>query len=147
MATNFDSTQYAKTQSTPHTLLQPTEMGGYVKCAWATVESTTDFDDTDTINLFTLPKNSRPVAGYVTADDEAACATIQIGTAASAAGYMAATSIENGPTYLDMVSTGGVLWLGDQVLTADTLILAKIGGADLTGSSTITVWMLYVSPA
>ena len=145
MASNFNSTQYDKTQTTPHTLMQPTEFGGYVKCAWATVESTTDFDDT--INLFTLPAGSRPVAGWVTADDEAACSTLSIGTAASAAGYMAATSIASGPTYLDMVATGGVLWLGDQVLSSDTLVLATIGGADLTGSSTITVWMLYVSPA
>lgn len=142
---NYNSVQYAQTQTTPHTLLDPTEAGGNIRCLWATIETTTDHDIADTFTWFTLPKNARPVAAWITADDEAASATLTLGDSTDPDGYMVATSIASGPTYLDCVATGGAYWLGDVgINSAETQVTSTIAGANLAGGATITVTMLYV---
>jgi len=143
---NFNSVQLAQTLTDPHTLLDPSENAGDVKHMYATIESTTSHDIGDTFSWFTLPSNVRVVSAYVTADDEAASSTLTLGDVTDPDGYMVATSIASGPTYLNAVTTGGAYWLGDAGLrTAETVVTSTIAGADLAGGATISVYMSYVS--
>jgi len=139
-----NSVQYAQTLTTPHTLLDPTEQAGVIRMLWATYE-TTAIASGSVISWFVLPANTRPVAAWITADDEAALSTITLGDVTDSDGYMVATSIASGATYLDCVATGGAYWLGEAGLnSADTVVTSTTGGATLTGGATITVTMLYV---
>lgn len=142
---NFNSVQLAQTLTDPHTLLDPVENAGDLKCMYATIETTTSHDIGDTFTWFTLPANVRPVGAYLTADDEAASSTLTLGDSVDPDGYMVATSIASGPTYLNAVTTGGAYWLGDAGLTtAETLVTSTIAGADLAGGATVSVTMYYL---
>lgn len=139
-----NSVQYAQTLTTPHTLLDPTEQAGNLKCLWATYE-TTAIAAASVISWFKLPPNARPVAAYLTCDDEAASATITLGDSTDPDGYMTASTIATGPTYYDCLAVGGAYWLGDVgINTTETVVTSTTAGATLTGGATMTVTMFYV---
>jgi hypothetical protein len=144
-----NSTQYAKTVSTPSEKLDTNELHGRVRIAYA--DFTADAAQ-ETINLFKLPNGARIIGGRVNHANLGTSTTLSVGHAAyvNAAGTTVALDVDeyNAAAATTSVAARNIATttaLGENsvVDAPDGLVItATTAGGDATGA--ITVSMTYV---
>tara|TARA_R110000822_G_scaffold283_2_gene1193 strand:- start:192 stop:638 length:447 start_codon:yes stop_codon:yes gene_type:complete len=144
-----NSTQYAKTVSTPSEKLDTNELHGRVRIAYA--DFTADAAQ-ETINLFKLPNGARIIGGRVNHAALGSSTTLSVGHAAyvNAAGTTVALDVDEykaaaASTSVTAAAIAATTALGENsvVDSPDGLIVtATTAGANATGL--LTVSMTYV---
>jgi len=141
MAT-YSSSQYANYTATPATLVKPNELGGRGRIAYFAVTTSAFASSGDTINLTTLPKGARVIAGRIAWAANAASTTISVGYTGAATRYLGATAVGASAGAADFANTVA-LNFGDE-LTAITVLVATPGGATWTAGTSILGYVEYV---
>lgn len=135
-----DSVQYAKTQQTPITKLQPNEFGGEVRVAYAKWDSDDGtLDNGDTVNLFRLPKGSRVLAVGAVFEAFGGSTVLDVGTGGTGgtADLFAAD--------VDVSSAGSYHEASDslEALSDDTLVIATLSGSNPADNADLEVFVYY----
>jgi hypothetical protein len=141
MAT-YSSSQHANYTSVPATLVKPNELGGRRRTAWFSVTTSAYASTGDTINLTTLPKGARVIAGHIAWAANAASTTISIGYTGAATRFLGATAVGASAGTANFANTVA-LNFGEE-LTAITVIVATPGGATWTAGTSILGYVDYV---
>lgn len=96
------------------------------------------FASADTLDLVTLPKGARILAGVLVQDGLGSSTTLVIGITGTTNKYLTSTSTASAAktTFADTIAQN----IGD-VLTADTTIFATLGGANATDGKLIKGYM------
>lgn len=143
--TAHKSVQETKRQASPPKMLATDELAGRVRIAhFKFTVPAGDAAIDDTIDLTTLPKGARIIAGhlaYEAMSTGGAAASVQIGTAASAAKYLGTTSVDAAGT--TAFANTVALAYGD-LLAADTTIIATVKTEALAATKILTGHILYV---
>ncbi|WP_428247221.1 hypothetical protein [Ferrovibrio sp.] len=143
--TAHKSIQETKRTAIPPKPLDTTELHGRVRVAYFSFTVPAgDAAIDDTIALTTLPLGARMIGGhlaYEAMSTGGANASVQIGTAASAAKYLGTTSIDAAGS----TAFGNTVALayGD-LMTADTTILATVKTEALAATKILAGHILYV---
>ncbi|NBB92344.1 MAG: hypothetical protein GVY32_04150 [Gammaproteobacteria bacterium] len=133
-----DSLQYAKTQATPVSKLQPNEFGGEIRVAYAKWDSDNGaLGNGDTVNLFRLPKGSRVLAVGAVFEAFGSSVVLDVGTGGTADLFAADVDVSTAGSYHEASDSL-------EALSDDTLLIATLSGADPADNADLEVFVYYV---
>ena len=155
MATVYSVEKTLWDQNVPKENVNPRDLAGRVRIAYATYETTTSDTAGTVIEMFNLPNGARILHGYLAYDDLNTSTTLSVGHAAytSSAGATVALDVDEyyaaaAATTAAKVDIANTLALGAfTVVDADETgipITVVTAGATQSAADTISLTMLYV---
>jgi len=137
--TTVNTDQFAKTQTNRVTKFKPSEFGGEVRTAYAKYDSDNGtLADGDDIRLFRLPKGARVLTVGAVFGDFGQDVVLDVGTSSTADLFAADVDVSSAGTYRAAAEDVGEL-------DDDTLVLAKLSGADPADDQNLQVFVTYVT--